>query len=287
MEDAHAYDAKYLYQKRAVAFLDVLGFRQKLTDFEKEAEVNKSRLSSEDDESAGKYMSQKTNDFINAFKVAISSLDKSKYRYYLFSDNICISSIEETTAADLQDLLLVITKLFFEFAQRGYFLRGGIDYGLFIDEETIAIGNPLAVAYELETKKAVYPRIVLSQRLIDEFQSFNTDFKKEFELFYSSALIQESCEIKYLNVFLHVFQSDYREDRESFFLKFNSVISQNLEHNKNNETVFVKYKWLAEQFNQFIDSFTGHLAFMDTDFNPDDELGFLDFIKQQKINYAN
>jgi hypothetical protein len=287
MEGAHGHSGKYPYQKRAVAFLDVLGFRQHLTEFEKEAEANKSRLLSEDDELAGKYMSQKANDFIYAFQIAISRLDKSKYRYYLFSDNICISSIEETTAADLQDLLLVITKLFFEFAQRGYFLRGGIDYGLFIDEEMIAVGNPLAVAYELETKKAVYPRIVISQKLIDEFQSFNTDFKKEFELFYSSALIQESCEIKYLNIFLHVFQSDSRQERESFFAKFNDVISQNLEFNKKNETVFVKYRWLAEQFNQFIDSFVDHLAFMDTDFNPDDEPGFLDFIKQQKINYAN
>lgn len=281
------YDQKYVYQKRAVAFLDVLGFRQKLAAFEQEAEVNRSKLVVEGDDFAGKYMSQKANDFINAFKIAISSLDRRKYRYYLFSDNICISSIEETTAADLQDLLLVITKLYFEFAKRGYFLRGGIDYGLFIDEETIAIGNPLAVAYELETKKAVYPRIVLSQKLIDEFQSFSADFRKEFELFYSDALIQESCEIKFLNIFLHVFQSDYRQDREEFFLRFNNVINENLTENKNNEAVFVKFKWLAEQFNEFIELFTERLAFMDTDFNPDEEPGFLDFIKQQKINYAN
>lgn len=287
MEGLHTYEQKYLYQKRAVAFLDVLGFRQKLIQFEQEAESNRIKVPVEGDEVAGKYMSQKANDFINAFKVAISALDQKKYRYYLFSDNICISSIEETTPDDLQDLLLVISKLYFEFARRGYFLRGGVDYGLFIDEKVIAIGNPLAIAYELETKKAVYPRIVLSQKLIDEFQRFDASFKKEFDLFYSDVLIQESCEIKYLNIFLHVFQSDYRQDREEFFSHFHSVLITNLEENKRNEAVYVKYEWLANQFNEFIDLFTEHLAFLDSNFNPEDETGFLDFVKQQKISYAN
>lgn len=278
---------EYLYRNRAVAFLDVLGFKQKLNEFELEAKSNHIPENDDAVNANGKYISQKANDFINTFKLAISQLDEKKYRYYLFSDNICITSIEDTSASDLQDLLLVIAKLYFEFAKRGYFLRGGIDYGLFIDEETLALGNPLANAYELETKKAVYPRIVLSQNLVDEFQGYDPQGEKQFDYFYSDALIKDSCEIKFLNVFLQVFQSDYREDREAFFARFKTVILENLHANKSNETVFVKYKWLADQFNEFIDLFTEKLAYMDSDFDPEQEIGFLDFVKQQKISYAN
>lgn len=278
---------EYLYRNRAVAFLDVLGFKQKLNDFELEAKSNHIPENEDAVNANGKYISQKANDFINTFKLAISQLDEKKYRYYLFSDNICITSIQDTSASDLQDLLLVIAKLYFEFAKRGYFLRGGIDYGLFIDEETLALGNPLANAYELETKKAVYPRIVLSQNLVDEFQGYDPQGEKQFDYFYSDALIKDSCEIKFLNVFLQVFQSDYREDREAFFARFKTVILENLHANKSNETVFVKYKWLADQFNEFIDLFTEKLAYMDSDFDPEQEIGFLDFVKQQKISYAN
>ncbi|RPH31973.1 MAG: hypothetical protein EHM93_11230 [Bacteroidales bacterium] len=283
-------EQEYIYRKRAVAFLDVLGFRQKLIDFEKEALAN--HLTHFDDANNenlnnGQYISSKANDFINTFKKAITKLDVEKYKYYLFSDNICITSIRETSTADLQDLLLVITELYFEFAQKGYFLRGGIDYGLFIDEKELAVGIPLANAYELETKVAVYPRIILSTNLVNEFQAFNNKGEKVFDYLYSDVLILDSCEIKYLNVFLQVFQSDYREDREAFFKKYNNVIVNNLEENKTKEIVYIKYKWLAEQFNDFIDLFIIKLAFLDSDFNPEDEVGFIEFVKHQKIKYGN
>lgn len=275
---------QYLYKKRAVAFLDVLGFKQILVDFEKEAIDNKVDVASEED-SSGSYVSDRANEFINTFKKAIDKLDEDKYRYYMFSDNICITSIEDTTSADLQDLFLIITDLYFEFAQKGYFLRGGIDYGLFIDEKRMAVGLPLAKAYELETKRAVYPRIILSNEIVEEFQSFNNKGEKVFDYLYSDALILDSCEIKFLNIFLQVFQSDYREDREAFFKKYNGVISRNLEIHKLNETVYVKYKWLAEQFNEFIELFTTKLAYLDENFNPEEETGFIEFVQQQKIQW--
>lgn len=279
---------EYYYKNRAVAFLDVLGFRQKLIDFETEAiNDNNNAIDEKLQENDNcKYVSKKANDFINTFKRAIDKLDPDKYRYYLFSDNICITSIRETNAKDLYDLLLVIAELYFEFAQKGYFLRGGIDYGLFIDESTIAMGCPLSTAYELETKKAIYPRIILSENLVNVFQAINNKGEKVFDFDYSDVLIVDSCEIKFLNVFLQVFQSDYREDKENFFLCFNRVIIKNLDENRNNEVVFNKYKWLSEQFNEFIDLFITKLAYLDHDFDPEIEVGFLEFVKHQKVYYG-
>ena len=117
-------EKQYIYRNRAVAFLDVLGFRQKLFDFEQEAKNN--RISSnvtanEETLYQRPYISNKANDFINTFKSAISKLDVEKYRYYLFSDNICITSIKDTSKSDLQDLLLVSPNCILNLHKRGIF----------------------------------------------------------------------------------------------------------------------------------------------------------------------
>ncbi|MDM8176403.1 hypothetical protein QT327_18995 [Olivibacter sp. 47] len=278
----------YIFHNRAVAFLDVLGFQQFLREFDMEANQNRKRLSEEDEDPilAGRFTSQKANEFIATFKNAIQQLDKEKYRYYLFSDNICITSIQETTPNDLQDLLLVITKLYFDFAKKGYFLRGGVDYGLFIDEETIAIGVPLANAYLLESKIAIYPRIVLSTNIVDQFQAYNLLGEKEYDYPFADVMI-EGEDVKYLNIFLQVFQSDYVEDKRLFFTDFNQVIGNHLEENRQNERIYEKYQWLAEQFNIFIDKFVNELAFQDSNFDPESDEDFLEFVKKQRINYGN
>ncbi|MDX3914543.1 MULTISPECIES: hypothetical protein [Olivibacter] len=280
--------APYIFHNRAVAFLDVLGFQQFLGEFDAEARQNRKRLPEENEDPilGGRFTSQKANEFIATFKNAIEQLDKEKYRYYLFSDNICITSIQETTPNDLQDLLLVITKLYFDFAKKGYFLRGGVDYGLFIDEETIAVGVPLANAYLLESKIAIYPRIVLSTNIVDQFQAYNLLGEKEYDYPFADVMI-EGEDVKYLNIFLQVFQSDYVEDKRLFFTDFNQVIGNHLEENRQNERIYEKYQWLAEQFNIFIDKFVNELAFQDSNFDPESDEDFLEFVKKQRINYGN
>lgn len=278
--------SEFIYRNRAVAFLDVLGFREKLKTFESEAKKYISDNIAIDEEKT-KGVSERANEFITTFKNAVGRLDKDKYRYYLFSDNICITSTNDTTPLDLLDLLFVISELYYEFAQQGYFLRGGIDYGLFIDEEEIAVGLPLVVAYELESKYAVYPRIVISDNFADQFQIYNTEGEKVFDYLYADMLIKNSCEIKYLNIFLNVFKSDFADRKELFFQAFKIALEKNLEENKFKELIYVKYKWLADEFNGFIDNFVNELAFLDVDFDPEEEVGLLEYIKTQKIKYGN
>lgn len=271
---------KHLYRYRAVAFLDVLGFEKTLNKFELEAKRNK-RKPKADDDFPGYYYSSSASKFISIFKNALEKLSVDKFKYYLFSDNICITSISETRTDDLKELLHTINELFYDFAQAGYFLRGGIDYGLFIDDDNLALGMPLANAYKLESTVAIYPRIVLSEELVNQF-IISGDFEDDI----SSVLISQKHEHRYLNVFTHVFRSDYREDKEEFFKNLSRSIVHELEVNSANEKVFTKYKWLAEEFNAFIDAFVTNLAFQDSSLDPDQEPGFLDLISNQKINYA-
>lgn len=284
---------QYRYSHRAVAFLDVLGFQSKLKEFEDEAieyhnnftdddgledseeeDINNSRI----------FYSQKASDFIETFNSAISKLDQDKFSYYLFSDNICITAknLNTNDEKSLVELLLVISELYFEFVQRGYFLRGGIDYGLFIDKSAIALGVPLATAYKMETTQAVFPRIVLSKNFIKQFEVYPSEGVQEFTSIFTSSLIKSSCEIQYLNVFNHIFKV---EDKEHFFERYNQNITENLTKSQFSENIFLKYRWLAGEFNSFIETYTSSLAFYDENFEATDE--FLETVKQLKISYGH
>ena len=144
---------EYIFENRAVAFLDVLGFRETLKEFEVEATkklLRERNTEFEDLDKGQTFTSPKANEFIDVFLNSIRGLDKERFNYYLFSDNICIT-INDDDPALLTEFLLVIAELYFAFAEKGYFLRGAVDYGLFINQDTIA----LARVYELSKNMAI------------------------------------------------------------------------------------------------------------------------------------
>lgn len=286
-------ECQYRYSYRAVAFLDVLGFQSKLKEFENEAIDYRNSFTDDDsledseEDIVGNlpvFYSQKASDFIETFNNAISKLDKDKFSYYLFSDNICITAnnLNTNDEKSLVELLLVVSELFFEFVQRGYFLRGGIDYGLFIDKSSIALGVPLATAYKMETTQAVFPRIVLSKDFIKQFEVYPREGVHEFTSLFISSLIKSSCEIQYLNVFNHIFKV---EDKEYFFERYNYNITENLNNSQSSESIFLKYRWLAEEFNAFIEVYTSTLAFYDENFEATDD--FIETVKKLKVSYGH
>ena len=275
----------YIYTHRAVAFLDVLGFQNKLNEFENEAVEFHNAISDDDvtDLEGPYYYSQSANEFIETFNSAISRLDTDKFSYYLFSDNICITANNTVIEGEssLIELLLIISELYFEFVQKGYFLRGGIDYGLFTDQASIALGVPLATAYKMESNLAVFPRIILSNSFVSQLQIYLLEDEVKLSSLLAENLILESCEIKYLNIFNHIFKVD---DKEYYFELFSKNIESNILASKDKEAIFLKYKWLADEFNLFIQKYTTSLAYYDEDIEVTEE--HLNNVKNFIINYG-
>lgn len=263
---------EYIYQDRAVAFVDVLGFRDKLKEFEEDANLRKA-------EGAEYLVSDKVNEFVGTFKRVTSLLDADNFRYYLFSDNICITVDYVNNPELLISLLFTLSELFYSFAEKGYFLRGGVDVGKFVDERQIALGIPLATAYEMESKYAVYPRILISQRYNQLLQGYlgekqlpdSADLSRD-------QLIYDSCEHSYLNVFYNVIR---KEDKVGFFTSFRQKITEHMQQNRKREAIFVKYDWLAGQYNRFLDLYTNNLIYQQEDFDPSMEL--IEQLKTLKI----
>lgn len=276
----------YFHQERAVAFIDVLGFKGKLKEFEDEAVFHYQNYSDQEgdfeSELLGVNYSKKANDFIKILDNSLKFLSVDEFRYYLFSDNICITTKEGTTKENLSELLNVVSNLYFEFASKGYFLRGGIDYGLFVDRDSIAVGVPLMNAYQIESSVANFPRIVLSENFVKQFEIYKTDNVGELEEGNIQNLILKSCEISYLNVFSRVFHLD---EKTEFLTVFSDIIASKLEESKLHESVYLKFDWLAKEFNQFVDEYATNLAFLDPEEDPTQE--YLETIKNLKITHAN
>lgn len=68
-------------------------------------------------------------------------------------------------------------------ASMGWPIRGGIDLGIGINFGYEIVGNSLAKAYYLESKKAIYPRIIIGDKLPDLINNFaklqNTNCKTD------------------------------------------------------------------------------------------------------------
>ena len=196
----------------------------------------------------------------------MSFLDTNDYSYYLFSDNICITVDFAENKNSLIDILITINDLFFKFAQKGYFLRGGLDVGKFVDEKDIAVGIPLANAYKIEQSVAMYPRIVLSdnfKKLLDDLE--DDKLISDDLIIQKRYLIKQHCEVFYINTFFYFFG---KENKIELLQSLRHSIVLNLNSNTSNEKNTTKYEWLAREFNIFLEEYTEELMFLETNFVP-------------------
>ena len=240
------------YQYRIVAFLDVLGFKSMLYKFEKEALEN----GKEDDK---KLVSPKATNFVNVFKEVTNLMDEFDCNYYLFSDNICLTVDPHHDKSLIVDILFTISNLFRKFSQMGFFLRGGIDYGLMLDEKSIAMGVPLANAYIMESKKAIFPRVIMSDRFIQFIDDKSFDEHNQFNI---QNFIKKSSEINYVNLFYSVIKTD---DKVTFFDQYKQVIEDQLSINAGKENIFMKYTWIAKEYNEFLENYVENIDYFEQD----------------------
>lgn len=248
-------DPQLKYQKRIVVFLDVLGFKNSLYEFEKDAIDNH-----DENKHNNVLISEKANQFVGVFKDVISLIDEYDCKYYLFSDNICITVDPYNNTSLAVDILFTVSDLFKRFSEMGYFIRGGIDFGWMLDEDDIVLGVPLVEAYIIESKKAIYPRIVLSEKYLKFLKSINLTESDRFNL---ENFLIKSCEINYINTFYNIIRTD---NKVTFLETYKKEIAEKLLETKNNEKIYAKFNWLKNEFNSFIERYVNNIDFLEQDF---------------------
>jgi hypothetical protein len=145
--------AETRYERRVVALLDILGWREKVAD----AGADEAKVVS----------LHRIVRILAEVKKAIETVDETDMRQTTFSDHVVISApISDVVGAQLFRIAVKQMSV----AGFGFLLRGAVTIGDIIHDDQIVFGPALIRAYDLERTVAVYPRIVLDQVVLDELK---------------------------------------------------------------------------------------------------------------------
>jgi hypothetical protein len=141
------------YERRIVAFYDVLGWRAKVKD-------------AGDDPRAVAQLRYLVGLYAVIEKLAFGT-KRAHVRATSFSDNIVIS--ERVEEDNIPWFLMCLGMVQLVSAMDGHFIRGGVTIGKIVHNRFYVFGPGLNRAYELESNVARYPRIILDRKIIAEF----------------------------------------------------------------------------------------------------------------------
>ena len=245
------------YSDRYVAFLDMLGFsdmcgNKKMDCFEIKAVYNDIEL-----------LKLKYDIFAG---VVISDEIRNGTDFTFMSDSIIISAPHSDPG--LLFILYLCSFIQNMLLQKGILLRGGIAKGEFFKLDSIMFGPALISAYQIESNTAVYPRIVLSDEIVEELKEKGL-FKKMTVEEYITRSQRETKEGEYIesieDIFTQIKALIKQSSEDSYFFvnqfhaiemlsltqqkrdKINETIKNGLSNNE--DRIKAKYQWLEKHFN--------------------------------------
>lgn len=186
-----------------------------------------------------------------------SEVDESLLYFKSFSDNVLLAHprFSEDMESEFGFILLSISEYQFEMALKGFFIRGGLSVGqLFVDDNSV-YGAALIDAYELESKVAVNPIVVLCEsttKLVDQHLTY---YHGEWAPQVRHVLV--NADGRYFINYLYecVIETD---DGPELDTKSLGIHRNQIEHALNQyakqPSVFAKLSWLAAYHNHFCDS---------------------------------
>jgi len=236
-----------------VAYLDILGFKEHVKKF-----VNSSdKKDKEILQIIKNAMADATKNYnIEEFK------DVELIKVKQFSDCTCFvtpSFYGSNSEGILLGMFLTRIKGFnFQFIDKNLYLRGGISSGCHYQNENIIFSDGLIKAYDLEVKKAIYPRIVLDKSLTDRLiRLWKNQKDKLIDFGINKLLLVDYEGTVFLNPFNpfetmgnnipeNLKDKNVSELIDYFHNKMKVNIQNNIKIHENNERVQRKFLWLNE-----------------------------------------
>lgn len=230
------------YEKKILAFLDILGFKNHV----KSATTNK-----------------KLNKTVTALKNAIenaieknlnNSLGGDKlpeiFKYKIFSDSIvvsadCINVDGNLDHAYIFNFLTTLIYIQSEIIHYGFFLRGAVTIDNHYEDDKVVFSPALTKAYELEKDNAVYPRIILDKKLVDEI--FNIYDDADYEAWDDTVKLDADKQY-FIDYLTYVDEMPDVGNRKRYLRKHKKLLINAILKN-NAPEIISKYLWLAKYHN--------------------------------------
>jgi hypothetical protein len=235
---------KITFEQRAVAFIDVLGFKSVV-----------------EHATQGSKKLEELEQLIELLSTAVPSLDGSVNasvptelipKHIYISDSIILSapltSEKMTNYNGLTILVMRAIQLTHILLTKGYLIRGGISVGEVWHTESNIVGAAYQEAYSIESQ-AIVPRVKLSSAAMDHWNKTEGSGNKMC-LDYKNCFMVNGLHDYYI-------QDKSHGAAERAFENYARIVNQNIE---GNHPESVRYKWWW--FKQYLDSEVQRNAFI-------------------------
>lgn len=231
-----------IYTKKLIAFIDILGFREKIKETEDSMDLRFEILQ----KLKSIFEFKREND---EESLSLRELGKE---VTIFSDSIVISYPLDF-GGGLFFILMNIIHIQIDLLFKGIIFRGGLAIGDVYHDGSIVFGPGMVSAYDLESKFAKFPRIILSEQTILEamkYKSTSNSYEQERE--YINDLVKKDIDDFYFVDFLKQYQE--LDENEYYYIMIKKIKGMiELEMAKPLEaSVLKKYKWLKNYYNETV-----------------------------------
>ncbi len=236
-----------------VAFLDLLGF----------SEVSKQEINNGN----GNHLLSKLLSVLR--KAAKNSIHppkglkpikgmKNPYAFKMFTDNIVIGfPIHGDAEHELGHTFYMVALYQLNMAVEGFFVRGGLDVGLHYMDNEIVFGDALIETYNMENKKAIYPRVILSENVNVLLQKHLRYYAEPFDAPQNIYVAKDSDGHLFIN-YLGCLQEIVNEDPEAaiaFVKKHQKQVMNKLQLYRDQASIYSKYVWVGKYHNFYCNTF--------------------------------
>jgi hypothetical protein len=234
------------YKNRVIVFIDILGFREqvKQTTSDSEQFINL----------------RDTLNYISELKAYNDKSEKELGREItVFSDSIVISYPSEMPGSVFW-LLLDVVHIQLDMMQKGILMRGGITVGELCHNDNIVYGPAMVEAYDLETKVAIYPRVVISEKVFETAKQYPQNSPEE-DMEWIDGLRKQDWDGQWYVDFLRQHQEvEYEYDYFTALHTIKALILGEIAKNQSKPSVRMKYQWLKNYYNEAVKGFKEDLG---------------------------
>lgn len=250
------------YETRITAFIDILGFKEMI----KKSDENSDniQLIIEILEFLKTWESPEKWDlrFIKAesdtCKKGINFFEhKENINVTTFSDSIVISiKVDNNENEIMSTLISYLAYIGAVLIKKGILIRGGMTIGRLIHNDNGTVFGPAFIeAYQLESVNAKFPRIILSNKLVEKlnYPIYNDANRYPYHQYIKR--FDDGCvgfhQMKYYQVLQN--SPDLSKDELTSSLeRIRQTIIRGLDLSFEDPEVFLKYKWLKRQYNRLL-----------------------------------
>ncbi|WP_379088859.1 hypothetical protein [Pedobacter sp. UC225_65] len=245
------------YERRVIAYIDILGFKQIVDDT---IMAN------------GRPSQPRINWVLEVYKIfnitvkgkfsgdVVNDYKPQSMVVTYFSDTIVIS-VKYNDKHDASRLIHFVKMMQATLADRGIFCRGAITVGKIIHTKSIIFGPGLIDAYTREKNDAIFPRIIIDQklakRLIDDCVVWVLGIHGAFFFKVPKEVVKEDEDGQYYIDYFVLYTPECREftSSEQMFHLLNSVRLATvneiaISHLKDDKHIMKKYQWMRRKYNE-------------------------------------